>query len=363
MRRLMLISLFVLIGCKRQEASPPPPPPPPAAKPPIRGAAGDSDLRAMLAELASARACDMIRGQFRGLRAAERPDLVTGVLWIRGCKITNEGTRVMFRLTGQGWQWAAQSKKKAGGEFSIAQYVRFAADVTMAGPLDIAYDRGTHVVSLWFTPRTTPQVELTPLGDFDVDRTGVWSSIVGALGSVFASSPEQLAERDAKQQGTQQFEQTLADGLAVTINLCTGLSRFNLGRRGKGEMQPPDVGETKRVPIELHPGGVAIAGPQIAKQGMTIYAETTQGAVRLALACADQAEAVAAAFIADRAPPPHTLLGQIDVRGRNKLKIKPATCPVLAIAYPLGDQQTTFAWLRLPSEIARATGGPLIQCH
>ncbi len=155
----------------------------------------------------------------------------------------------------------------------------------------------------------------------------MWSSIAGALSSVFASSPEELAENDAKRQGSQQFEHTLADGLAVTINLCTGLSRFNLGRRDKGLMQLPDVGETKRVPVELHPGGIAITGPQLAKNGMTIHAETTQGAVRIALACADQAELVAAAFVAGRALPAHALLGQIEVRERDKLTIKPQSCP------------------------------------
>src|SRR5262249_10349898 len=150
---------------------------------------------------------------------------------------------------------------------------------------------------------------------------GVWSSIVGALASVVSSSPEARAAKEAKQQGTQQFAQTLADGLAVTVNLCTGLVRFNLGRRDKGQMQPADVGETKRVPVELHPGGIAIAGPQLAAHGMAIDAETTDGAVHIALACADQAEAVAAAFVAGRAPPPHAVLGEVDVRGRSKLRI------------------------------------------
>jgi hypothetical protein len=360
-RLLAIFAVLVLASCKRDD--PAPAPPPPAAKPPIRGAAADADLRVMLAELASARACEMVRGQFVGLRAAERPGTATGVLWIRDCKITNEGTAATFRLAGQGWQWAAQSKKKAGGKFSIAQYVRFAVDVSMPGTFDIAYDRGAHVVSLWFTPTSEPQVDFTPVGDIDVDRQGTWSSVVGALGSVFASSPEELAEQDADKQGTQQFARTLADGLAATINLCTGLARFNLGRPAKGVMQPPDVGTTKRVPVELHPGGIALAGPQIAKNGMTIHAEAQQGAVRLALVCAEQAEAVAAAFVAKRPIKPHAVLGQVDVRGSTKLKIKPTDCPVVAIASPLGQQPATVAWLRMPSEIAESTGGPLIQCR
>ena len=93
MRRFIVLAVLVLVGCKREQA-PPAPPPPAAATPPIRGATADTDVRVMLSELASAKACEMIRGQFRGLRAADRPDTVTGVLWIRDCKITNDDTRV-----------------------------------------------------------------------------------------------------------------------------------------------------------------------------------------------------------------------------------------------------------------------------
>jgi hypothetical protein len=362
MTRVALVLVATLIGCKRDEPAPAPPPPA-AARAPIRDVAGDKDVRALIADLASAKACEQIRGRFRGLRAAERPSLVTGVLWIRDCKITNDDTRVTFRISGNGWQWVNQSKKKAGGTFNLRQYVRFVVDVTIPGALDIAYDRTDHVVSLFFTPSTTPQVDFKPVGDFDVDRKSVWASIIGGLSSVVASSPEEMAETDAKHQGTQQFEQTLADGLAVTVNLCTGLSRFNLGRRPKGTMQPPDIGETKRVPIELHPHGIVMAGPQLAPKGMKIYAETTQGAVQIALACRQDAEAVAKAFVAGREQNAASILGSVNVRGKATLKIKPVTCPVIAIARPLDAAPTTFSWMRLPSEIALNMGGPVLDCR
>jgi hypothetical protein len=309
-----------------------------------------------------------VRGQFRGLRAPDRPGVVTGVLWIRDCRITaGAGADVTFQLDTRGWQWAAQTKRKAGGKFTLAQYVRFDAHVTMPGALDLAYDRRDHVVSMWFTPSRTPDIRFTPTGDLDVDARGAWSSVVGALGSVFASSPEEIAEHEAAQQGTSQFEHTLADGLAVTLDLCTGLSRFNLGRRPKGQMQPPDVGETKRVPIELEPDGLAIAGPQRAGRGMTIHAEATRGAVRIELVCASDAEAVAQAFLGNQPPAVAAtratkVLGTVDVRGKAALRIKPARCPVMAVATPLDGAPTTFSWLRLPSEIARSTGGPIIEC-
>jgi hypothetical protein len=146
-------------ACGKKEAEPPPPLPPPAK--PARGAVGDRDLRVMLAEVASAKACEMMRGQLRGLRAEQDHDLTTGTLWIRDCNITNDGTNVTFHLAGHGWQWSEKTEKKAGGKFVQRGYVKFAVDATIHGSLDIAYDTKDHIVSLWFTPKQTPEIKFT----------------------------------------------------------------------------------------------------------------------------------------------------------------------------------------------------------
>jgi len=72
---------FAALGACGEAA---PVPEPPKAVAPVRGAAGDSDVRVMLSELASSKACAMIRGGFHGLRAPNHPDVVTGGFWIRG---------------------------------------------------------------------------------------------------------------------------------------------------------------------------------------------------------------------------------------------------------------------------------------
>jgi hypothetical protein len=343
----------VVASCGREPEPPPPPPPPPRATAPLRGAAGDGDLRVMLAELASSKACSMIEGQFRPLRAPDRRDTVTGILWIRSCRITNTGTRVTFRLAGNGWQWADQTKKKAGATFVVRQYVKFGVEVELPGALDVAYDDRTHVVSLWFSPSAAPAIRFDPVGDVDVDRKGLWSSVIGGVSSVFASSPERQAEHQATDQGTRQFENELADGMAVTINLCTGLSRFNLGRPAKGAMQPPDAGETHEVPIELQPGGLMVFGPQLARRGP----------VRVAMACADKAEQVAESFLTgDAGEAPY--LAVADVRGTERLRVPPQRCPVAVLARSLAlDGPITFDWRRPQGEAARSTGGPLIRCR
>jgi hypothetical protein len=217
-----LIALGVVMLAVCEHATPPPPPAVVAqAVAPTRGAAGDADLRVMLSELASSKACGMIRDGFHGLRSPDHPDVVTGVLWIRQCEITNAGPHVTFHITGNGWMWVDQSKSKAGGTFTVRQYVRFSIATTIRGALDIFYDRDVHVVTVWFTPDRAPEVEFKTIGDIEVDNQGAWSSVVGALGAAFATSPQGLAYSQATSQGTRDFSAQFAHGLAVTVNLAS----------------------------------------------------------------------------------------------------------------------------------------------
>lgn len=363
MRRIwpIALSLVALAGCEHDVPSPPPVSSK-AAVAPTRGAAGNEDLRVMLSELASSKACGLIRGGFTGLRAPDRPDVVTGVLWIRHCEITNAGLHVTFHIAGNGWLWIAQTKGQGGGTFAVRQYVRFGIETTIRGTLDIAYDRRAHVAAVWFTPDHPPEVKFTTIGNVEVDRQGVWSSVVGALGTAFATSPEDAAAEQAQSQGTSELAAKLAHGLAVTINLCTGLSRVQLGRPAEGEMAAADVGETRHVPVEIQPGGVMIIGPQLAAEGMTLQAVAQQGGMRLTLVCAKDAETIATEFMAGRITSTVPVLGAVDVRTSARLRIKPTSCPVDVVVTPLDSAPARFAWERPTSEIARSTGGPLIHC-
>jgi len=364
MRRIMFVAFGVATLAACEHSKPPPSPAAPLqAVAPTRGAAGDADLRVMLSELESSKACGMVRGGFQGLRAPDHPDVVTGVLWIRECEITNVGAHVTFHITGNGWTWVDQAKSEAGGTFAVRQYVRFSIASTIRGTLDVFYDRDVHVVTLWFTPDRAPEVDFKTIGDIDVDSQGVWSSVVGAVGTAFATSPEDLAHTAATTQGTRDLSAMLAQGLAVTINLCTGLRRVQLGRPPKGEMGAADVGETWRVPAEIQPGGVMIIGPQDALDGMTLQAGATQGGVHLTLVCAKQADAIAAEYMAGRTTPNVPVLASIDVRTNGRLRLKPTTCPVVVVATPLGNAPTRFSWERPTSEIARSTGGPMVHCQ
>lgn len=366
---LGLALVWLVVGCSStpSEATAHASAPPASAstpKPVERGAVGDRDLRVMLTELASAKACELMRGQFRPLRAPDRPDVVTGVMWIRDCKVSSVGTKVTLSLAGNGWQWADQQQHKALATFAIRQYVKFAMTASLAGALDIAYAPTDHIVSLWFTPSAAPAVTFTPLGDIDVDRKGVWSAVVGAVASVFGKSPERLASGEAKEQGGDQLEKQLADGLSITIDLCTGLSRFHLGREPKGALNKPDAGETKNVPIELQPGALMIFGPQLAGEvGFTANVNAPTGALHVALACADQADRLAAAYVSGQPLPSIETLAAKDIRGKGVLSVRHAACPVTLIARPLDENASgSFDWQRPLGETARSTGGAIIAC-
>jgi hypothetical protein len=335
---------------------------PPA--PPDRTAAADKDLRVMVAELAAAKACDMMRGQFRPLRAAERPGVATGVFWMKGCRIAQRGTDLTFHLSGDGWQWVEVVTRPAGATFALRQYIRFSIETEIRGALDLAYDPRTHIASFWFTPHGAPTVDFKPVGGADVDEVGAWSSVVGAMGAIAGSSPDQKGEEQSKKRGAHEFRKSFADGFAVTLDLCTGLSRFGLDRPERGKMIAPDLGETRQVPAELHPGGLVINGPHVAERGMSLRIHARTGPVRAELLCQDDAEALAEAFMADpkRLPVIRPLASTV-VHGTTTLRTRATSCPVMVVTRPVADRPVAFDWQRPTAETARASGGPIVQCE
>jgi hypothetical protein len=364
MVRGLLAVLLVVAACDREDEEEEKTPPAPPAAQPRRVATQDESLRTMVAEMAASKACEMIRGQFRGLRDPKRPDTVIGNVWLRECRITNRGSRLTFDLSGNGWTWVAVVKKKVGATFDLHQYVRFAMQMKISGALDIAYDRSSHVASFWFTPEAPPEIQFEPVGEVDMDEEGAWSAVVGAMSAAFSDSIDERAEKESKKNGSREFKKSFGDGLAVTIDLCTGLSRFGLERPATGKMVKPDVGETRKVPAELQPGGVMLFGPHLAPHGMTVHLHA-HSPVRAELVCQEHADAVAEAFVADgKAPPSSRVLASVTVHGKATLKSRAVKCPVMVVVRPLAGEKrpVLFDWQRPASETARAAGGKIVQC-
>lgn len=275
--------------------------------------------------------------------------------------VENNGTNVTFTLGGVGWQWADKSQKKGGGTFDVHEYVKFRVKATLRGSLDIAYARGDHVVSLWFTPAAAPEIAFEPIGDVDVDEKGLWSSVVGGISTLIGNSPDEIGEKQAKKEGTQQFAKELADGTTVAIDLCSGYQRFTLGRPPKGQLGAPEPGESHRRQIEIRPGGLMVFGPYLAPHGMTVSLHAG-GPLRAGLACEDDIAAATDAFVAERAQPAIPTLAQTVVGSSGTLKTGPQTCRVALVVKSQAPSTVAFDWRRPPGESARSTGGPAVRC-
>ena len=188
----------------------------------------------------------------------------------------------------------------------------------------------------------------------------MWSSIVGAVGSVIGEGPDDQGAQQAKQQGSHQFEDQLGSGLTVAVDLCSGYH----GSRSvgaEGPVGPPDPGDSPKAPFELHHDALAVFGPQPAPGGMTIDVDT-DGPARVGLACAEEAERAAAAFVHDRPRELIHTLAQAEVNGHARLHAKPARCKVAVVARSEADK-VTLHWQRPRAERARALGGSIVRCQ
>ena len=356
MKRLILVAF---VACSSKKPPPDAPPPPPEA--PLRDATGDADVRILVADLLAGRACDQAVHHFGGLRDKDRKKVITGDVWIRGCKITNDGTNVTVEISGNGWQWVEQSQKKAGGTFDVKQYVRFGVTAKLSGVIDVAYDPRKHIVSLWFTPSGEPAVEFKPIGDIEVKRDSAWASVIGGLGSLVGASPEDAADSAAADQGTQAVKKAAAKGFELAVDLCKNVTRISKKRLPKGQMPKPGTGETDKVAIEVQNFGVMIEGPYDAHEGMTIDTDVTGGAAKVNLACLADGETTAQAFLDEKTNTGKPLKSEL-VTGHARLKVPHEHCPVVVVIRSVQPTPVLVTFVRPAHEATESKGGPLADC-
>ena len=358
MKRWILVALA---ACSSKGKPPPDAMPPPPPEAPLRDATGDADVRSLVADLLAGRACDQAIHHFGGIRDKTRKELITGNVWVHECKITDSGPNVTIEISGNGWQWAEQAQKKAGGTFGIKQYVKFAVTAKLTGTIDIAYDRPTHIASLWFTPTGEPDVAFKPIGEIEVDRESTWASIIGDAGSLIGKSPEDAAETAAKSQGKKAIVQAASRGFEFAVDLCHNVTRMSKKRLPKGQMPKPSVGETDKVAIEVQNFGVMIEGPYNAHAGMTIDVAVAGGAAKVNLACVAEGEATAQAFLDEKTNTAKPIKAEL-VTGHAVLKVPKERCPVVVVIRSVQPNPVTVSYVRPAREAMESKGGPLARC-
>ncbi|HTM21627.1 MAG TPA: hypothetical protein VL172_13995 [Kofleriaceae bacterium] len=362
--RWMLVVMVVLAACSRKqddEDEPKAPEPVATVAPePQRTAAADRDLRLLLAQATAAHACDKVNGQMTAL-ADPGSKTMTGTLWVNECRAENHGFQVTLHVGGFGWQWADQRKNKAGATFQLQQYAAFRLDASITGKVDVAYHPGNHVLTLWYLPDHLPQVDVDPHGDIDVQEQGTWSSVVGALATLFGASPEEQAGNEMEKTGGNRTQAMLAKGFAVTIDACTGVATVDMGHPPPGQLIPRRklMDTPRRGRIE--PGGLLLLGPHAPGKRFALgVAIPGSGAAAIDLVCAKDAARMAAEF-ADTGrvgAPAHSLLTRV-VTGKARLVLKASPCPLVVATRGLGvPADVIYTWERIPED----RGKPLVRC-
>jgi hypothetical protein len=359
MRRVLCVALIA--ACSSKKATPPDPPPAHKPEQPLRDAIGDSDLRALVYDWLSVQACKRMSNHFSGIKDRTRKDVVNGQVWIRDCKITNDGKQLIADVTGAGWQWQNKVEKKAGGTFEVNQYVKFEVAAKLYGTADLAYSRKDHVASVWFSPTAKAEVKLTPIGDIKVNNDDAWSSVIGGAATLIGESPEDKAEDTADTKGTDAFEEQAARGFEVAMDLCTNTTRMALKRLPKGQLPKPNVGETHNIKVEVQNYGVIMYGPYVARDGLTLDVDVTGGSLKLNLACQKEAEETAQNFLDNKPNTAKPIAAEL-VTGHAKLKLPRERCPVVLVARSVQPQPVMLSFVRPKPEATRAAGGPLAAC-
>ncbi|MBV8761074.1 MAG: hypothetical protein JO257_27510 [Deltaproteobacteria bacterium] len=359
MRRLLVLALIA--GCSSKKETPPDPPIEAKPERPLRDAVGDADLRALVYDYLSTQACQQALHRMSGIKDRTREGIVNGQIWVRSCKVTNEGSRLSAELSGNGWQWQHVVQKKGGGTFEVNQYVKFAVTAKLAGTVDLAYSPKNHVASLWFTPSGPADVDVKPVGEIAVDRDDTWSSIIGGVGSLVGESPEDNADDTAKKKGKQAFQEQIARGFAVGIDLCTHTVRMSLQRLPKGVMPKATVGETHKVEVEVQNGGVVMYGPYRADVGMTIDVDVTGGPAKVSLGCQAEAEQTAQAFLDEKPGAAQPIKTEV-ITGHAVLHAPRERCPLYVVMRSVQPAPVQVSFVRPTREAMEASGGPFAEC-
>ncbi len=345
---ILCVLTIAVTGCAAtQEATPARPELPP---PPTRSAIEDSDLRALLRDIASAQLCRAIESSFSGLPDSDATEGVeggmspsSGRLWIRECEVAVAGDQVIVDIGGPGWVWL----NRGASGFEVRDYLRLSAQMRLTGELDVGYDREKHVVSLWFTPRQRVVAKVSPIGEVPVRPESVLAKMASVLSAVRDRAQEQ-AQEAVVEDGSILFQDALQSGFTVTANLCTGQLDSMVGALSDGEIPrrpyPPDghrwlANERARI----RHGGLDVAGPwQSGTAALQIDVEVEEGSgagAEVRVVCAEDAEQLVDAFLHQRDEPTLTAraYATIAVGATTRLEVDAADCPVTLITRPHGE--------------------------
>jgi hypothetical protein len=368
---ILAVSVSTVVGCAGTQEPPPQAPEP--MPPPARSAIEDSDLRALLRDVAAAQLCGTLEGAFSGLPGEDAGPGVEGGtaasggrLWIRECEISARGDQLDIELGGPGWVYMNQGTSG----FEVRDYLRLSAQIELTGELDLGYDRDKRIVSIWFTPRQNVVAKVAPIGEVPVRPESVLAKMASVLSAVRERAQEQ-AQEAVVEDGSTLFQKALQNGFTLTADLCSGQIDSMVGALGDGEIprrpySPDTLRWLANERVQLYPGGVDVAGPWTAKTApLEIDVEVEEGVgVEVRAVCMEDAEGVVDAFLHKRAEPPISAKAYATLTTGNstKLQVGDADCPITLITRVHGETEEPVKFRFRAYEVG-ATREAMVNCE
>lgn len=254
---------------------------------------GDGDeVRALVTEALTPQLCPRLIGSFLGLPGesdlrgpASGTVASVGRWWIRSCDARVDNGRLSLRIGGSGWTWI---DRESDG-FRVRQYLLFDARAALGADVSVGYDRVRRVASLWMTPASGVQAEITPRGMVSAEATGFFSTILGGVAALTGTTVSERARTQAAALGSSQLRERLAGGFTMTVSLDNHQVDFMVGALQRGEVPERPYPTEARGPWLINqrsmvwPGGLDVVGPMdtIAqgRLGLDVTLEEGDGAV------------------------------------------------------------------------------------
>ncbi|HEY8432464.1 MAG TPA: hypothetical protein VIL20_29040 [Sandaracinaceae bacterium] len=245
--------------------------PPPSA--PTRTAVQDRAIRALVMDVAEARACEALRGAFvplpedRPARPADEPAVIEGRLRISECEVERREDALEIAIAGQGWRWIQESAPgPLGTRYAVRGYVRFEARVGARASADLRYDEQGRRALLALTPEREVSARVAPIGAVPIAAEGGWSSVLGGLGAILGAPLPDRARPLFEERGAAMVQRMLGGGATLVLDLCTGQLDGALGALEDGAAPParPYGNEEPwrdNARVHLGPNGLDASGP------------------------------------------------------------------------------------------------------
>ena len=238
---------------------------------PLRTAAGDQGIRDLMIDVARREACAQLQGKFVGL-PADGPALAgpeqglapaTGRWMIRQCQQDVADGMLSLKLGGLGWQWVDDWQGGSG----VQQYVYFSAAVELRGTLDVAYDPGARLASIWLTPVGEVGARVEARGTISVQSKTLGAELLVALLPLLGQSADDMARVRVATEGAALFRRRLEQGGTLTFSTNNGQMDFVLAPlpNGVAPLRPFPVG-----PEPWQVAGVGFPAAPLSRSGPLI---------------------------------------------------------------------------------------------